>query len=74
MRISSEHRLGMLAMKFRGNRQEDERLKVAAEYAKVVKRLIKRKRPWEDIPAFEDQLPDEYMPREFFVYWGLNAE
>jgi hypothetical protein len=24
---------------------------------------------WEEMPAPEDQLPDNWMPRKFFDYW-----
>ena len=24
---------------------------------------------WTEAPAFEDQLPDEWLPKAFFAYW-----
>ena len=34
-----------------------------------VERLLQGKRDWSEAPAFEDMLPDEWMPRAFFAYW-----
>jgi hypothetical protein len=34
----------------------------------MVERLIASGR-WQDMPAPEDQLPDEWMPKAFFDYW-----
>ncbi len=39
------------------------------EYAKVVERLIEGGR-WDEMPPFEDQLPDESMPPAFFEFWA----
>jgi hypothetical protein len=64
-----EAHLGALAMSFRGTRVKDERESIAKEYAKTVKKLVKS-RCWKEMPPPEDQLPDEYMPREFFQYWS----
>ena len=63
-----EDRLGVLAMKFRGTRQDAERVAIAADYAAVVDRLI-RGGQWHEIPSPEDQLPDAWMPKTFFDYW-----
>jgi hypothetical protein len=60
--------LGQLAMTFRGTREPGERRAIAAEYAKILKKLIKN-RIWSEMPGPEDQLPDEYMPEEFFQSW-----
>ena len=46
---------------------------VATEYAREVQRLIETG-SWSEAPAFEDQLPDEWMPEAFFAYWCPDAE
>lgn len=66
--ITDETRLGILAMRFRGTRDQAERRVIAEEYSRVVDRLI-RGGQWEQLPAAEDQLPDEWMPEAFFRYW-----
>ncbi len=59
--------LGMLAFRFRSaNPTEREIISVA--YAEEVDRLIATK-TWNECPAMEDQLPDDFMPRAFFDYW-----
>jgi hypothetical protein len=64
--------LGVLAMKFRGTRDSTERHKsVASEYAKTVKKLIKSG-TWHEMPAPEDQLPSDSMPKEFFEFWSAD--
>lgn len=63
-----EHQLGWLAMEFRGNRDEEARKDVAQRYSEVVDKLIASGQ-WVEIPPFEDQLPDEYMPASFNRYW-----
>ena len=63
-----EECLGKLAMTFRSTRDGSIRTMIAKDYSAVVLRLIQRS-GWEEIPAFEDQLPDEWMPKEFFDYW-----
>jgi len=63
--------LGLYAFEFRTAGQEDKH-KIAQKYADFVKRLIANGhlgKPWTEIPGPEDQLPDEYMPAEFFSYW-----
>jgi hypothetical protein len=57
--------MGMLAMQFRGTRDEAERASIAQAYSHVVAELIAGKR-WRKIPPLEDQLPDEWMPEAFF--------
>lgn len=69
-RIPLEQQLGILAMQFRGTCDEAKRAGIAGEYARVVARLIQSGK-WDEIPAFEDQLPDEQMPLAFFQYWEL---
>jgi hypothetical protein len=69
-RISLESQLGLLAMQFRRTRDEAERDKLAAEYEGVVNRLIARGK-WEEMPSFEDMLPDERMPRAFYEFWSI---
>lgn len=66
------HRLGSLAMQFRGTRDETVRRGISAEYARTVEALI-RSGDWMEMPPFEDQLPDEWMPAAFYSYW-LNSE
>jgi hypothetical protein len=65
-------RLGVLAMQFRGTRDESERRGIAADYSQVVDRLIKSGR-WHEIPGPDDQLPDDWMPRAFFDHWLRRA-
>jgi len=45
-----------------------ERQDIAREYAGTVNRLIQAGH-WYEMPAPEDQLPDDWMPPEFFDYW-----
>jgi hypothetical protein len=59
-------------MRFRRTRDEAERRAIAAEYPRVVQRLIATG-DWSVAPAFEDQLPDEWMPEAFFAYWRPDA-
>ncbi len=66
---NTEGRLGDLAMQFRGTRDSSERAKIAQQYAQAVHELIQRG-DWTEVPAPEDQLPDECMPQEFFEYWA----
>ncbi len=65
-----EAQLGLLAMRFRSTRDESERAKVAAEYRLVVDQLVAGGE-WEEMPAFEDMLPDEWMPEAFFRFWSI---
>lgn len=66
------HQLGVLAMRFRRTRDEITRRAIAAEYALEVQRLI-NSGAWDVAPAFEDQLPMIWMPKEFFAYWCSEA-
>jgi hypothetical protein len=66
--LRDEVRLGQLAMKFRSTRRKLERQGLADEYAETVARLIESG-TWEEMPAPEDQLPDDWMPKAFFAYW-----
>jgi hypothetical protein len=68
--IPPETMLGILAMRFRGTRDEGERDAIAQEYAAVVTRLIESGK-WKAMPTFENQLPDERLPRVFFDYWEI---
>jgi hypothetical protein len=61
--------LGRLAMQFRGTRSDTERREIARSYAETVSRLI-ASGSWNEMPAFEDQLPDDWMPDTFFDYWA----
>ena len=61
-------RLGILAMKFRSTRCDAERRDSAKEYSDTVERLINSTN-WHEMPAPEDQLPDDGMPKAFFDYW-----
>jgi hypothetical protein len=61
-------RLSILAMKFRGTQRESERREIAREYSLAVERLI-QSGVWQEMPAPEDQLPDDWMPKAFFDYW-----
>ena len=51
---------------------EAARRAIAAEYAREVQRLIETGN-WAEAPAFEDQLPDDWMPEAFFAYWGPDS-
>ena len=64
-----EERLGGLALKFRGTRRDAERRDIAKDYSQTVERLIHSGR-WHEMPPLEDQLPDDWMPPEFFDYWS----
>jgi hypothetical protein len=66
--ITDEERLSALAMQSRGTRRDAERRDIARESTRTVHRLIQGGR-WDEMPAPEDQLPDDRMPREFFDYW-----
>lgn len=66
--LADEERLGQLAFQFRGARRDDERKKIAEEYAATVKRLIDSG-GWDEAPPPEDQLPDAHMPPAFFAFW-----
>ncbi len=68
--VPPETMLGILAMRFRGTRDEGERDAITQEYAAVVTRLIESGK-WRAMPTFENQLPDERLPRAFFDYWEI---
>lgn len=68
-----EMRLSQLASRFRSNRQEAARRDIAQDYAETVDRLI-YSGAWELVPAPEDQLPDDCMPKAFFAYWFDEQE
>src|SRR5207249_3267125 len=68
--IPPETMLGILAMRFRSTRDEGERDAITQEYADVVSRLIESGK-WETMPTFENQLPDERLPKAFFDYWEI---
>ena len=71
-RSDTSHQLGVLAMRFRRTRDETSRRAIATEYAQEVQRLIETG-DWSEAPAFEDQLPLEWMPEAFFAYWCPDA-
>jgi hypothetical protein len=68
-----ENELGHLAMSFRGcgNAKDvkEQRKVIVQKYADVVQRLIDGG-VWDEIPAPEDMLPNEYMPEAFNKYWN----
>jgi hypothetical protein len=68
--IPLEIMLGVLAMRFRGTRDEGERDAITREYAAVVTQLIESGK-WKAMPTFENQLPDERLPKAFFDYWAI---
>ncbi len=68
MPITPEDRLGLLAMEFRGNRDEENRKSVVIRYAQLVDELI-ASGTWTWMPAFEDMLPSDLMPEAFYTYW-----
>ena len=65
-------KLGLLAMQFRSTRDESVRDKVTADYERVVNELIESGQ-WEEMPAFEDMIPDERMPEAFFGFWSIPS-
>ncbi len=69
-KIPLETQLGLLAMRFRGTRDEAARDEVATEYEDVVDKLIASGK-WEEMPSFEEMLPDERMPKAFFKFWSI---
>jgi hypothetical protein len=69
--VRPEKRLCILAREFRGTRDERERASIAKRYAEAVVELI-RGETWKRIPTLEDQLPDEWMPEQFFTFWSLQ--
>lgn len=69
--VSPNYDLGALAMRFRGTRDEVARREIAQDYERAVMQLINGGK-WREIPALEDQLPDEWMPEAFFEYWQLR--
>ena len=68
---SPVRQLSILAMQFRGTRDEEKRFAIAREYSQAVDQLIASKK-WRLIPPLEDQLPDEWMPEAFFEHWSLS--
>ena len=68
IRSPDEECLGALAMQFRGTRRNSERDDIAREYTRTVHRLIQSGH-WYEMPAPEDQLPDDWMSPSFFDYW-----
>jgi hypothetical protein len=56
-------------MKFRGTRRQAERQDIARDYSQTVGQLIDSG-GWHEMPAPEDQLPDDWMPEAFFEYWS----
>ena len=71
-RSDAAGQLGALAMRFRRTRDEAARRAIATEYAREVQRLIETG-DWSEAPAFEDQLPHEWMPEAIFSYWSPDA-
>jgi len=69
--VRPEKRLCILAREFRGTRDERKRASIAERYAEAVVQLINSKK-WKRIPTLEDQLPDEWMPEQFFTFWSLQ--
>jgi hypothetical protein len=67
----TEQILGRLAMKFRST-PDEQRSQIAGEYESAVQELIDTGQ-WNDVPAPEDQLPPEFMPKNFFAYWDERA-
>jgi hypothetical protein len=67
----AEERLGQLAAQFRGTRGAPDRQAIAGAYSQAVENLIQSGR-WHEMPALEDQLPDEWMPKVYFEYWSRH--
>jgi hypothetical protein len=70
-KVPPARQLGILAMQFRGTRDQAQRASIAREYSRTVAQLIDGKK-WRRIPRLEDQLPDSWMPEAFFSYWSLG--
>ena len=70
-KVAPLRQLGILAMQFRGTRDEERRASIAKEYEQAVTELIESKK-WRSMPPLEDQLPDEWMPKAFFTFWSLR--
>ena len=66
------HHLGTLAMRFRRTRDDTTRRRCHGRKWQEVQRLIETG-DWSEAPAFEDQLPLDWMPKAFFVYWCPDA-
>jgi hypothetical protein len=68
-----ENELGWLAMSFRGCKNapdaKEQRKVIVQKYADVVQKLIDSG-VWDEAPALEDMLPNEYMPEAFNKYWN----
>src|SRR5271166_5336949 len=69
--VPPEKQLCIFAREFRGTRDEQQRASIARKYAHAVRQLINSKK-WRRIPPLEDQLPDEWMPKDFFQHWSLT--
>jgi hypothetical protein len=69
--VPPDKRLGVLAMQFRGTKDETARQEIAKSYSAAIEELIKSKK-WREIPPLEDQLPDDWMPVSFFAHWSLS--
>ena len=65
---SLEVQLGILAMQFRGTTDDAKRGDIQVQYAQTVSELVGSGN-WDEIPPLEDQLPDKFMPAEFFEKW-----
>ncbi len=70
--IPPETKRGLLAMQFRSTRDESVRDTVTAAYERAVNELIESGQ-WDEIPAFEDMLLDERMPKAFFDFWSIPS-
>jgi hypothetical protein len=70
-KVAPLRQLGILAMQFRGTRDEERRAGIAKAYEQAVTELIESKK-WRGMPPLEDQLPDEWMPKAFFTFWSLR--
>ena len=70
-----ENELGRLAMKFRGCLHQpdckEQRKVIAQKYAEIIDELIESN-VWDEIPAPEDMLTNEYMPERFWKYFGIR--
>ena len=71
-KVPLQTQLGLLAMRFRGTRDEAERTSITEAYGRVVVQLIESGK-WNEMPAFEDMLPDERMPEAFFSFWSIPS-
>ncbi len=62
-------RLGVLAANYRFTHDPLKRERIAKDYGDIMRAVIRTYgESWDEMPAAEDQLPDEHMPKEWFDF------